>query len=104
MSSATVVPTSEVPSADPPPAAAPVPATACYSIVARSDPGTLPRVLEPFAKRGLVLSRCHAVQDGGALAIDLELAGVDRDLAEYIGRCLRQIHLVDCVLTSTRPA
>ena len=34
--------------------------TACFSVVARAEPGVLPRVIELFAKRGLVPTRCHA--------------------------------------------
>ena len=33
-----------------------LPATACFSVHARAEPGVMPRVLELFAKRGLVPS------------------------------------------------
>lgn len=75
---------------------------ACFAVVAAADPGILPRVLEPFAKRGLVPSRCNARRTGDVLEVELEMAGMDRDLAEYVGRCLRQIQFVDCVLTSEK--
>lgn len=80
---------------------------ACFSIAAHSDPGVLPRVIELFAKRGLVPTRCHAARAGDtgeSLAIEVEMAGMDADGADYVARCLRQIHRVDCVLTSRRPA
>jgi hypothetical protein len=38
--------------------------TYCFSVQAAADPGMLPRVLELFAKRNLVPSRCHAVVTG----------------------------------------
>ena len=98
MSSATAV----HPSSDPQTRAGNAP-SAHFSIVAHGDPGVLPRVIELFAKRGLVPTQCRAVHDhagDGMLTIDLEMAAMARDLAEYIARCLRQIPLVDCVLTS----
>lgn len=103
MSRATAVPQSEDRFVE-----SPAPTVACFSIVARSDPGVLPRVIELFAKRGLVPSRCHAVregEDGATLAIDLEMAGMDGELVEYVARCLQQIYCVDRVLTAaSRPA
>jgi len=72
-------------------------------VAAAADPGTLPRVLELFAKRGLLPDRCHAERAGpdeAGLVIDLELRDMDRDLADYIARCLREIHVVESVLTA----
>ncbi len=78
---------------------------ACYSIAANADPGVLPRVLELFAKRGLVPSRCHAHRDGpdGAeLTIDIQIPDLTPEAAQYIARCLRRIYGVECVLTSRK--
>ena len=65
-----------------------------FFVSADIDPGTLPRVLELFAKRGLTPDSIHADCREGVLAIDISLSGMDADLAAYIGRCLREIYVV----------
>lgn len=71
---------------------------AAFSVTAQPSPGVMPRVLELFAKRGLVPTHWHSTINGAELAIDIRMQGMERPLADYIGRCLRQIHLVDRVL------
>ena len=81
------------------------PHTVCYSILARAEPGVMPRVVELFAKRGLVPQKWHSTAAGSALTIDLQIGGLGDDLADYIARCMRQIMGVETVLTSeTRPS
>ena len=79
--------------------------TACFSINAEADPGVMPRVLEVFAKRGLVpsfwTSRVSAEKD---LTIDVQMRGMQADLAEHFARNLRQIVGVEVVLTSEKRA
>ena len=77
-----------------------LPVTTRYSLLARAEPGVMPRVLELFAKRGLVPHLWHSTATGAALAIDVHMTGLDRDLADYIGRCMRQIVGVETVLAS----
>jgi hypothetical protein len=80
--------------------------TACFSLSAWAEPGVMPRVLEIFAKRGLVPSRWHSTLCGRAderLAIDIEMRGLSRDTMDYMAACLRQIAFVDVVLTSEEP-
>ena len=67
-----------------------------YDITALADPGVLPRLLELFAKRGLVPEDLAAyrrrdgeMQDG--LSISLSAEGVDRMAAEHIARCMGQV-------------
>src|SRR5262244_906555 len=82
-----------------------LPATACFSVHARAEPGVMPRVLELFAKRGLVPSAWHSSTSGtedAALTIDIQMSGLDRDVTEYIAACLRQIAFVEVVLTSEK--
>ena len=65
----------------------------------------MPRVLELFAKRGLVPQRWHSdvIGPGGReLSIDIQVAGLTPETAEYVARCLRQMHYVDKVLTSEK--
>ncbi len=79
--------------------------TACFAVQARAEPGVMPRVLELFAKRGLVPSQWHATLAGPArdeLHIDIQVEGMARALAEYVARCLRQLADVDVVLISEK--
>ncbi len=91
----------------PTPAGAPTPASAparvaCFSIHAEADPGVMPRVLELFARRGLLPRRWVSDVTGRELAIDVQVAGLDPETQAYIARCLRQIWGVGTVLTSVR--
>lgn len=77
--------------------------TACFSVVANSDPNALSRILEPFTKRGLTPSHVYATRTGPAgeiLHVDLQLADADDDTARRIANDLRGMWLVDTVLTS----
>jgi acetolactate synthase small subunit len=79
--------------------------TAFFSVHARAEPGTMPRVLELFAKRGLVPSLWHSAVSGperARLTIEIEVGGLDDEAAHYIAECLRQIVSVDAVLTLCR--
>ena len=79
--------------------------TACFAVQARAEPGVMPRVLELFAKRGLVPSQWHATIAGpgrGELHIDIQVESMDRALAEYVARCLRQLADVEVVLISEK--
>ena len=83
----------------------PSPLSVCFSVQARAEPGVMPRVVELFAKRGLVPQKWHSTVSGEALTIDVQIGGLGRDLSAYIARCMRQITGVETVLTSeTRPS
>lgn len=77
--------------------------THCFSVHALAEPGVMPRVLELFAKRGLVpsswTSRVGAEQD---LTIDIQMIGMSAEAADYVARCLRQIVGVQVVLASRK--
>jgi acetolactate synthase small subunit len=80
--------------------------TACFSVHASADPGVMPRVLELFAKRGLVPSFWQSSTSGpdqSELTIDIQMRGLGRECADFIAACLRQIFFVRVVLTSQRP-
>ena len=97
-----------------PAAPAPAPARAptgapspvfCFSVLAAAEPGVMPRVLELFAKRGLVPRRWVSDVSGPGgrdLSIDVQVAGVDPETHAYMARCLRQIWGVHRVLTSEK--
>lgn len=81
----------------------------CFSILAEAEPGVMPRVLELFAKRGLVPTRWHSdvtgpkTPGGGRdLAIDVQVVGLDVATGDYVARCLRQTFQVEAVLTSQK--
>ena len=78
------------------------PFTACFAVTAQAAPGVLPRVLDYFAKRGLVPDRFEARCEGGALALDIRMRDMDLELARYIGRCLDRIFEVERVLVSEK--
>ena len=70
------------------------PDRAHFFVSADIDPGTLPRVLELFAKPGSMPDSIHTNRREGVRAIGISLSGMDADLATYIGRCLREIYVV----------
>lgn len=81
------------------------PVVACFSITAEADPSVMPRVLELFAKRGLIPSRWHSDLSGrrrDELLIDLQIEGLDREKADLIGHAMRQIVPVLSVLISQK--
>jgi len=81
------------------------PLSVCFTVQGRAEPGLMPRVVELFAKRGLVPQQWHSTVSGEALTIDVQMGGLDRELCGYIARCMRQITGVETVLTSeTRPS
>jgi acetolactate synthase regulatory subunit len=79
--------------------------TACFSVFAHAEPSVMPRVLEVFAKRGMVPTMWHSTVCGAAgeeLHIDLQIADLDRIMADVLARSLRQLVSVECVLTSEK--
>jgi hypothetical protein len=79
-------------------------AVTCFSVTGEASPGLMPRLLEPFAKRGLVPDAFHARTADGRLTVEIRCDGLEPALAAYIGRCLRQVYLVERVLVSTDEA
>ena len=91
-----------------PSSAAPAAASvSCFSVVADADPGVLQRLLQVFAKRGLVPSRLYGTlvgPRGEDLHIDLQVRGLDAPLRPVIAETLRQVVSVQAVLTSEKRA
>lgn len=82
---------------------------ACFSVHAATDPSVMPRVLEVFAKRGLVPSRWYSTLDGTRgeeLHIDIQIADLEPGMGDRLAQSLRQLVCVETVLTSvpTSPA
>jgi acetolactate synthase small subunit len=81
------------------------PAVSCFSLVAAADPGVLARVIDTFAKRGLIPSQVYSTLVGPRsedLHIDLQVCGIDAHLREVIAERLRQTVCVQIVLTSEK--
>jgi acetolactate synthase small subunit len=83
--------------------------TACFSVHAKAELGLMPRVLELFAKRGLVPSSWHSTTGGplengveSELTIDIQMRGMAVETADFIAARLRQIPDVELVLTSQK--
>jgi len=77
-----------------------LPLTVCFSLQARAEPGVMPRVVELFAKRGLVPQKWHSTAVGPAMTIEVQMGELGPDLAGYIARSMRQIIGVETVFTS----
>lgn len=81
------------------------PTVACFSIQAGADPSVMPRVLELFAKRGMIPQRWHSDLGGrrrDELTIDLQVDDLERAKAELIAHAIRQMVTVTSVLTSEK--
>ena len=80
----------------------PVP-TFCLTVRTVADPGTLPRVLEVFAKRGMVPAKLFSVATGAdELTVDLQVTGIDDHLGAVIANQLRSQVGIETVLTSMK--
>ncbi len=81
------------------------PEVACFHVVAEAHPGTIGRLLEVVAKRGLVPSYLHSVlggRGGDELAVDLQVAGLDDATRTLVAAQLRAVITVRTVLTSVK--
>jgi acetolactate synthase small subunit len=75
-----------------------------FFVLAAPDPGSLSRIIEPFAKRGLVPASLSSRHIDEELRVEIEMEGMDPSLAAYIGRCLQEIFVVRSVyLTPSFP-
>ena len=80
-------------------------ATQCFSVQALADPGTLPRVVEVFAKRGLIpghinASRTSTPKEG--LVVEVHLDDADAEQARLIAQELRRQFCVEAVLVAEK--
>ena len=77
--------------------------TALFSVQARAEPGVMPRLLELFAKRGLVPELWRSATCGpkdSELTVEIRMRGLGRDEVDYIAASMRQIASVRAVLAA----
>ena len=77
----------------------------CYSVFAAAEACVMPRVLEQFAKRGVVPLRFSAVATGAnaqGLDIDVQVADLPAETVDHIAECLRQMIHVERVLMAVK--
>jgi acetolactate synthase small subunit len=80
----------------------PVP-TFCLTVRTVADPGSLPRLIEVFAKRGMVPTKLFCVATGAdELTVDLQVSGLEADLGAIIANQLRSQVGIETVLTSVK--
>jgi hypothetical protein len=68
-----------------------------FTVLGEADPGLLSRLIEPFAKRGLMPRRLEAQSDGVVLRVSLA-AELEADAAPLLAASLRAIVGVTTVL------
>lgn len=86
---------------------APENVSARFLVQGPSDPGLLPRLVEPFAKLGTVPSRVHAsceAGDGSEMTVDLRICNVAPRTAELIELALRRVVGVSQLIAVTEVA
>lgn len=77
----------------------------CFSVSGMADPGLMPRIMELWAKRGLIPERWHGGRmgpDGNDVYIDIETSELDHGLARQIAEAMRCIFGVSQVLVSEK--
>lgn len=79
---------------------------ACFSVQAEAEPSVMPRVLEQFAKRGIMPLQWHSSLGRGShgreLYIDVQVEAMEPDLVARIAETLRQLVHVQLVLTAEK--
>jgi len=79
--------------------------TACFSVQARAEPSVMPRVLETFAKLGLIPTRWHSDLGGrrrDELTIDLQVQGLTGAQRDHAAAVMRSMVSVTSVLVSEK--
>ena len=77
----------------------------CFSVTADAEPGAMSRVLEVFAKRGLVPCQWHSTlsgRHGDELQIDVQITDIDAMLVRRLAETLRQVVAVRSVLVAEK--
>lgn len=86
--------------------ATPAMVRAYFHVTVDADPGTLPRLIEPLSKLGLVPTRLYATResgDGSQLVIDLRVAALEPRQADRVTGTLRAVVGVHKVIAVLEP-
>jgi acetolactate synthase small subunit len=62
-----------------------------FTVLADAEPGLLPRLLQPFAKRDLVPDAMEAARTGDTMRVTLSLDAMPADVVHLVEGNLRQI-------------
>lgn len=62
-----------------------------FSVDAEADPGLLPRLLMPFAKRDLMPDRFEAQRAGDAVRVEIAMARMPAEMVHLVAGNLRQV-------------
>src|SRR6201991_5045084 len=77
--------------------------TFCLTVRTIADPGSLPRLLEVFAKRGMVPAKLFSVVTAAdELTVDLQVNGLDPAQGDLIASQLRSQVGIETVVTSVK--
>lgn len=77
----------------------------CFSVRGIADPGMMPRLMELWAKRGLVPDRWYGARSGVSgtyVDVDIESREIDRALACQMAEAMRAVFGVSQVLLSEK--
>lgn len=78
----------------------------CFSIAAKADPSTLPRILDLLAMFDLIPERCHVSRSdqtaGRPLLIDLQIADLADETVHRIQKKLERMVLTTQILCSEK--
>lgn len=77
----------------------------CFSVSGMADPGLMPRIMELWAKRGLMPDRWYGGRtgpDGSDVYIDIETSDLDHGRAIQIAKAMRCIFGVSQVQVSEK--
>ncbi len=75
---------------------------ACFSVYADVDPGAMSRVMQLFAKESLTPTRWTSTVEADRLVIDIQMAGLSAERADYFADVMRRMPVVEAVLTSAK--
>ncbi len=62
-----------------------------FTLVATADPGLLPRVLQPFARRDLVPDSLECRRSGETMRVDVTMTRMPAEMVHLVEGNLRQI-------------
>ena len=70
-----------------------------FLVTADASPGLLPRLLQPLAKRDLMVDSMHAVRQGDTVQAELALDAMPAEMVHLVEGNLRQVIGVQAVRT-----